>query len=242
MVRFISRTWMVWAGLVCIGCGNKTAVNNTPWLPLDSSQRQSQRVDLPGDSSKPIGNVSYTGNGGHTAAIGHFGGSTASEDEIVNAPNPRPWRYIVIHHTAQETGNASTIDAAHRARGWDGLGYHFVIDNGSGGADGRLEVGSRWKQQKWGAHTGNTPDNEYNNYGIGISLVGDFTHHLPSKAQLATMDRLVRALMAKYNIAPQNVIGHREAPGASTECPGDAFYAYLRNTYRPWLSHQLARR
>ena len=46
--------------------------------------------------------------------------------------NPRPWRYIVIHHSATDAGNAGTFDLQHRRRGWDELGYHFGIDNGQG--------------------------------------------------------------------------------------------------------------
>ena len=97
------------------------------------------------------------------------------------------WRYIVIHHSATERGCAATFDKMHRVvRGWDELGYHFVITNGKGGADGVVEVGPRWRKQKWGAHCGGTPDNEYNEYGIGICLVGKFDARLPSQKQLLT--------------------------------------------------------
>ena len=152
----------------------------------------------------------------------------------------RPWRYIVIHHSAGDTGSAALFDAAHRARGWDELGYHFVIDNGNGGPDGRIEVGPRWQTQKWGAHTGNTPNNEYNNYGIGICLVGDFTNSMPTAAQMASLKQLVASLMAKYDIPPENVIGHRDAPGAHTACPGDRLYNYLQGQLRIELARQLA--
>jgi len=43
----------------------------------------------------------------------------------------RPWRYIVIHHMASSRGSAGIIHRLHRKRGYDGLGYHFVIGNGS---------------------------------------------------------------------------------------------------------------
>jgi N-acetyl-anhydromuramyl-L-alanine amidase AmpD len=154
----------------------------------------------------------------------------------------RDWRYIVVHHSATASGSAATIDREHRRRGWDGLGYHFVIDNGNGGPDGRVETGQRWRQQKWGAHTGNTPNNEYNNYGIGICLVGDFTTSMPSRAQLDSLRELVTRLAAEHDIPPQNVICHRDAPGASTECPGDALYRWVHNTLQPSLARQYAAR
>ena len=150
--------------------------------------------------------------------------------------HPRPWRYIVIHHSATPDGNATQFDAQHRRRGWDELGYHFVIDNGRGGPDGRVEVGSRWKVQKWGAHTGGTPDNEYNNYGIGICLVGDFTHHLPSPAQMESLRSLVSYLANTYGIAPRDIIGHRDAPNANTQCPGTALERYVVDTLR-WQAY-----
>jgi len=150
--------------------------------------------------------------------------------------NPRPWKYIVIHHSATAVGSAAAFDRNHRARGFDELGYHFVIDNGRGGGDGLVEVGSRWRLQKWGAHCGGTPGNEYNNYGIGICLVGDFSDTMPSAAQLASLHRLVVYLMDTYKIPPENVIGHRDAPKARTACPGGKFHAYLVSSFRPRLS------
>ena len=151
----------------------------------------------------------------------------------------RPWRYVVIHHSATDGGNAGVFDEAHRGRGWDELGYHFVIDNGNGGPDGQVEVGSRWRSQKWGAHC-RTPGNEYNLYGIGICLVGDFSESIPSEAQLASLRRLVSHLSSTYDIPPYNVIGHCDAPGASTECPGRAFVPYVHATLRTQIVKQLA--
>ena len=147
----------------------------------------------------------------------------------------RSWRYIVIHHSASEAGSAATFDAWHRKRGWDELGYHFVIDNGRGGPDGRVEVGGRWKKQKWGAHCGGTPNNEYNNHGIGICLVGNFTDRMPSGTQLASLRQLVEYLMTTWDIPPENVIGHRDGPNARTACPGRRFYGYLNEKFRPAL-------
>jgi len=152
----------------------------------------------------------------------------------------RLWRYIVIHHSATDRGNAEMFDAWHRQRGWDELGYHFVIDNGKDGPDGRVEVGSRWKKQKWGAHTGGTPNNEYNNHGVGICLVGEFSDKMPSGAQLSALERLVEYLASKHNIRPENVIGHCNGPNASTACPGTCLLRWIRRDLRPRLRTRLA--
>ena len=89
-------------------------------------------------------------------------------------PTPsRRWTCIVIHHSGTEVGGARRFDRAHRTRGWDELGYHFVVGNGSDTADGQVEVGPRWKAQKYGAHC-RSPEDYYNEHGIGICLVGNF--------------------------------------------------------------------
>lgn len=129
----------------------------------------------------------------------------------------RPWRYIVIHHSATPAGSAATIDKAHRAIGYDEIGYHFVIGNGTGSGNGVVEVSSRWPKQKYGAHD-NAGDNRYNDYGIGICLVGDFEVERPTPEQLQSLSRLTAYLMRTYNISPSNVKGHGETKG--TLCPG----------------------
>ncbi len=146
----------------------------------------------------------------------------------------RPWRWIVIHHSATDTGSAAAFDRMHRAKGWDELGYHFVINNGRGRGDGTVEAGSRWVKQKWGAHC-KTPDNAYNDFGIGICVVGHYTAALPSQAQLRSLLKLVTFLSARYNIDPGRVIGHRDAPGTKTQCPGDALRRYVHTTFRAQL-------
>jgi N-acetyl-anhydromuramyl-L-alanine amidase AmpD len=164
---------------------------------------------------------------------------TAEEKKWFVQPG-REWRHIVIHHSATDVGNAAAFDAAHRGRGLDELGYHFVINNGHGRPDGRVEVGSRWKKQKWGAHCGGTPNNEYNNHGVGICLVGDFRSRLPSKAQLAAMERLVTFLLREYHMDPDNVVGHCDCPGTATECPGKRLLHYVHATLRPKLARKRA--
>ena len=129
----------------------------------------------------------------------------------------RPWQWIVIHHSDTETGSAAFIDVLHKARGWDGLGYDFVVGNGTLTGDGQVEVGYRWAQQSIGAHA-KTPDNRFNEYGIGICLVGNMMDHPPTAKQMAAVERLTAYLMAKYHIAPDHVLGHGDTK--STLCPG----------------------
>jgi hypothetical protein len=135
-----------------------------------------------------------------------------------NVQTSREWRHIVVHHSASATGSAASFDRAHRDRGWDGLGYHFVIGNGSGSGDGQVEVGYRWNKQLAGAHAGNY---EFNQHGIGICLVGDFEHGGPPSArQMASLRQLVAFLQARTGVPTNEIIGHGNVPGRNTECPG----------------------
>jgi hypothetical protein len=130
---------------------------------------------------------------------------------------PRSWQAIVIHHSATPAGGAARFDREHREKGWDELGYDFVVGNGTDTADGQIEVGSRWVKQKVGAHA-KTPDNWYNEHGIGICLVGNFDGDRPTAAQMRSTARLVAYMMKTYHIPADHVIGHGDTK--PTDCPG----------------------
>ena len=106
----------------------------------------------------------------------------------------------------------------HQAKGWDELGYHFVIGNGTDTGDGQIEVGPRWPKQKWGAHA-KTPDNRFN----------ELRHrHLPRRQlrhragrptrRCKSLAKLVAYLMKTYHIPADHVIGHGDTK--ATDCPG----------------------
>lgn len=138
-------------------------------------------------------------------------------------PDARRWEYIIIHHSATEVGNAELFDKGHRHRGfWNGLGYHFVIDNGTSGTrPGQIETSHRWNHQMDGAHC-NAMD--MNKKGIGICLVGNFDTEKPSPQQINSLVWLVRQLQDKYGIRSQRVLQHNDVPGKNgTHCPGKKF-------------------
>lgn len=132
------------------------------------------------------------------------------------------WSYIIIHHSATDVGNAYSLYDMHLRRGfWNGLGYHFVIDNGTfGKAQGQIEISPRWLKQQDGAHC---KADSMNKIGIGICLVGNFSKEDVSSRQLDSLVYLVRVLQKYYNIPTANIMGHGQVPGAATECPGLKF-------------------
>lgn len=121
--------------------------------------------------------------------------------------------FIVIHCSATgpnaDIGRAE-IDQWHKARGWTGIGYHYVIRR-----DGTVESGR--KENSVGAHAQGV-----NSTSIGICLVGGVNakghpdvNYTP--AQWDALDTLVSDL--KYNYLNAQVIGHRDVPGTKKDCP-----------------------
>ena len=139
--------------------------------------------------------------------------------EVPEGVEARDWRHIVIHHSATDEGSAATFDEYHReVKGWKGLAYHFVIGNGTHTPDGSVEVGYRWKRQIAGAHAG---VREYNQYGIGVCLVGDFETARPTKKQMASLKELLAFLTKRFSVAPVDVVRHKDL--TKTKCPGRNF-------------------
>lgn len=145
--------------------------------------------------------------------------------------DPDRWQGILVHHSATPSGNATSFHRAHQQRldrngePWLGLGYHFVIDNGAGGPDGKVEVGFRWEEQMQGAHCrpANCVDNYWNEHTIGICLVGNFELNRPTNAQYDSLARLVKFLCNRYGIGLDRVQGHGQVTGTNTRCPGRFF-------------------
>ena len=134
---------------------------------------------------------------------------------------PHKWQYIIIHHSATEEGDALKFHMFHRAKGWDSVGYNFIIDNGTGDRqDGQIEATPRWIKQLDGAHC---KAGDMNTKGIGICLVGNFSSEQVSENQLDSLVYLVQLLQNTYHISDSHILGHGEVSGASTQCPGTNF-------------------
>lgn len=137
----------------------------------------------------------------------------------------KSWTAIVIHHSATENGNAAIFDKWHReSNHWEGVGYDFVIGNGTDSGDGQVEVTFRWHRQIPGAHCGGTPGNWANEDAVGICLVGNFNLTSPTPRQMQSLLRLIRFLQKRYGISKSRIYGHNTTPGARvTDCPGKNF-------------------
>lgn len=132
------------------------------------------------------------------------------------------WSRIIGHHSATGSGNAAKFDAYHRRvrRMENGLGYHFLIGNGTDSGDGQIEIGPRWTQQIQGGHVRSLACNENS---IGICLVGNFEVTRPTTRQLAAFTELVKYLQQEVLPRRPEFLVHRELSGESTLCPGRFF-------------------
>ena len=101
----------------------------------------------------------------------------------------------VIHHTASHDVSAKTINKWHKKRGWDGIGYHFIIRT-----DGTVEKGR--DLSKKGAHA------KGRNNWVGIALTG---YDKFSNPQINSLKKLLR----------DEKISHIERHHRN--CPGEGF-------------------
>lgn len=113
--------------------------------------------------------------------------------------------YIAIHCSATPEGRTVTVDEItqwHKARGFDTIGYHYVIY-----LDGSVHAGR--PESEAGAHVAG-----FNSQSIGICYVGGLDAKTKkgkdtrTPAQKAAMKNLIDELLKKYPSA--SVLGHRD--------------------------------
>lgn len=119
---------------------------------------------------------------------------------------------IIVHCTATPEGRDVTvneIDRWHKAKGWAGIGYHYVIY-----LDGSIHGGR--EENKIGAHC-----KGHNNNSIGVCYVGgvakdgETPKDTRTLAQKKALLSLLKYLKAEYPEA--KIYGHRDF--AAKACP-----------------------
>jgi len=121
--------------------------------------------------------------------------------------------FLVLHHTERSIDWPAFVRLRHRMRGWEDIGYHFVIGNGLFAQPGTLIVGR--PEEYMGAHA-----HGYNRNSLGICLIGNFDRSIPDPAQWKAAIDLLAQKSVEYDVDLDHVIGHREIPGAGKSCPG----------------------
>jgi N-acetyl-anhydromuramyl-L-alanine amidase AmpD len=152
------------------------------------------------------------------------GAAQANTANLIAASVPfdqQRWVGIVIHHSGSAMGSADSITRQQQAAGIKSLGYHFVIGNGQGAADGLVTAGPRWLTQQAGAHAKGSQSENLNRRTIGICLVGDGESRTFTEAQVTSLVALVSQLQKQFNIPASAVVLHRDV--AATSSPGRLF-------------------
>lgn len=139
------------------------------------------------------------------------------------------WTHIVIHHSGSSVDTLKSMNNSHVDKGWDGIGYHFIIGNGVRTVDGEVQETFRYRQLKDGAHA-LTADLFYNKHALGICLIGNFNDTQPTDKQMISLKKLILTLKDKYSIMNKNIMIHKEVK--ATECPGKNF---PMEELRTWL-------
>ena len=134
----------------------------------------------------------------------------------------RDVKQIIIHCSASNFGNCKLINEWHIKRGWDEVGYNYIIPNGYSTnkayenkkediLDGEIEIGR--DLEKIPAHV-----YRHNRDSIGICLIGydedDFTN-----PQLISLSTLCIKLMKDYNLTTKDIFCHYQYDN-SKSCPG----------------------
>jgi N-acetylmuramoyl-L-alanine amidase len=116
-------------------------------------------------------------------------------------------KYLFFHTAAADLDDvdAVRIDEWHRAKGWSGIGYHYVIidDRHSAKKDGFIERGR--SEAKVGAHVLGA-----NEMSLGVCCVGHGDRKDFTQAQKQSLTELLAELGAKYDVPVTNMLGHWE--------------------------------
>jgi len=113
----------------------------------------------------------------------------------------------VVHTSAsrQRGVDVDVIDRMHRARGWNKVGYHYVIidDTHPNLADGTVQMGR--SRNEVGAHVYGL-----NKSSLGICCVGHGDDRDFTRAQKTSLVNLLAELVIEYNLSTSRILGHRE--------------------------------
>ena len=95
--------------------------------------------------------------------------------------------------------------------------YHYVILT-----NGRIMKGNPDDVVVWHAN-----NNKVNDTSVAVCLWGNLSKREPTKAQIKSLVALLKKLVMKYKISPENILGHRDVGDNWTECPGHYLYRLL---------------
>lgn len=139
----------------------------------------------------------------------------------------RKIKEIILHCSATAEGknfHASDIDRWHKAQGWKGIGYNYVID-----LDGTIEIGR--SLDEIGAHT-----TGHNSYSIGICYIGGVAKDGKTAKDTRTADQKIAMYSLLHDLLTiyPNAEVHCHYEFAKKACPSFKLET-LQREYQTWL-------
>lgn len=125
----------------------------------------------------------------------------------------REIKFIVLHCSATKEGQnfqASDIDRFHRQRGFQKIGYHYLVT-----LEGTIQKGR--EEIETGAHV-----RGHNSNSIGVCYIGGLDGKgNPKDTRTASQKKALLSLLSHLkNKYPRAIIqGHRDFPGVRKACP-----------------------
>ncbi len=177
----------------------------------------------------------------------------ADESLRASRQSHAPVAKLIVHHTATTNNDpdpAATVRAIYsfhtRTRGWDDIGYNFLVD-----AQGRVYEGRYARAYAPGENpTGENLDGDavvgahaegVNTGSVGIALLGDFIAASPTTAAFESLKSMLAWEVDRHYIDPTGSAPYRKADGSvvtfpniaghrdtrATDCPGGSLYSRL---------------
>jgi hypothetical protein len=116
---------------------------------------------------------------------------------------PANWNRIEISYSRTPAGSIQQLAASIGLTSSADLNFHFVICNGQGETDGRIQAAEKWRMQRPCLPSGNW-------YGTGrtirLCVIADGLKILPTDCQLRRTAALAEALARKFDIPSQQIL------------------------------------
>lgn len=127
-------------------------------------------------------------------------------------------KLLVVHCSDTEDNKSLTAIDLHKMHlnfGWDGIGYHKIINR-----SGKVENG---RPEYWiGAHVKGK-----NNISLGVCLIG---RHKFTVKQFISLEKVLRKWKSLYPEA--KIVGHRDTVNTKKTCPNFNVKNWVENKFK----------
>ena len=112
------------------------------------------------------------------------------------------WDFIEVYYSGTNVGDIEEITRFNGFTNSEDVNYHFLVCNGTGGTNGKIQATTKWHRQR--AALGGQ-DWFGNNQTVRICVVADGIKFLPTDCQLKRTTGLVEVLARKFDISAKRI-------------------------------------